>query len=145
MKKLFLIGAFLFSIFTVQNVFSQECAPVQAPCEDQPCGECWCRYVHYKPCYYTTKRCVEEQIPCTKRCCRFVPQYYQVQRCRYVPEYYSETRCRQVPEYYDVQETRCCKKTICEPQCRYVPQFYWKRTCGDNAQGLVNPLAVPIQ
>lgn len=131
MKKLFLIGAFLLGLFTVQNIYSQE--PLvnygNAPCEDQPCGECWCRYVRYTPCYYTTKRCVEEQVPCCKKCCRYVPQYYSVQCCRYVPQYYPVQRCRYVPEYYDVQEYKCCKKTICEPCCKYVPKYYWKRTC----------------
>lgn len=98
------------------------------PC-DQPCGNCYCQYVHYEPCYYTTQRCIEEQVPYTRKCCRYVPQYYEVQRCRYVPQYYTETCCRQVPEYYDVQEYRCCKRTICEPQCKYIPRYYWKHEC----------------
>jgi hypothetical protein len=144
MKKLFLIGAFLLGIFSV-NGYSLgffgggggDCCP--QPC-GQPTGECYCLYVDYQPCYYTTKRCIEEQIPCSRRCCRMVPQYYQVQRCRYVPEYYCDTQCRYVPEYYDVPETKCCKRIICEPQCRYVPRYYWKHVCADqNSLSPVNP------
>lgn len=135
MKKLFLIGAFLFSVFAGQSAYSQ-CCPTAQPCDrpcDQPCNECWCLYVHYEPCYYNTKRCVEEQIPCTRKCCRMVPRYYQVQRCRYVPEYYTETRCCQECEYYQVNDCRTCKRVICEPQCKYVPKYYWKHSCGDVA------------
>ena len=51
-------------------------------CGDQATGECWCKYVHYQPCYYYTKRCVTENKYCTKKCCRQVPQCYEVQRCR---------------------------------------------------------------
>jgi hypothetical protein len=101
-----------------------------ACCGEQACGECYCLYVKYEPCYYTTKRCVEEQITCKKKCCRYVPQYCEVKRCRYVPQYYTETVCRQVPEYYYVDECKPCKKTICEKQCKYVPKYYWKHTCG---------------
>jgi hypothetical protein len=105
--------------------------PQAAPC-DQACNDCWCLYCHYEPCYYTTKRCVEEQIPCKKKCCRMVPQYYQVQRCKYVPQYYCETCCRQVPEYYDVDYCKTCKKWVCDQHCKYVPKYYWKHTCGAN-------------
>lgn len=154
MKKLLQIGAVFCGILISTNVYSQEestpsnapmvvdqgtggaCCqqecPPDAPCE-QPVGDCWCKYVTYKPCYYTTKRCVEEQVPCTKKCCRMVPQYYEVQRCKYVPQYYTETCCRQVPEYYDVQEFKCCKKWVCDQHCKYVPQYYWKHICGDQA------------
>lgn len=143
MKKLFLIGASLFSILTAPSMYAgifgfgqgccgqqQQCCAPQNECPpDEPCGECYCRYVRYEPCYYTTTRCIEEQIPCTKKCCRYVPQQYQVQKCRYVPQYYCETYCRQVPEYYDVPDCKTCKRVICEPQCRYVPKYYWKREC----------------
>lgn len=149
MKKVFLIGAFLLSVFganaahaaysqswhdtnqpysryrseRAQPQVSGECPP------DAPDGMCYCRYVHYQPRYYTTKRCVEECYTCPKKCCRYVPQYYEVKKCRYVPEYYTETHCRQVPEYYEVQECKTCKKVICEPQCEYVPTYYWKCEC----------------
>lgn len=133
MKKLFLIGAFLLSIFAIHNVYSY--APNYSgsgcynECAEYPTNDCWCRYVRYKPCYYTTKRCITEQVPCVRKCCRYVPQYYQVQCCRYVPQYYCVTRCRKVPEYFCVQESKCCTRTVCEPQCRYVPEYCWKRVC----------------
>lgn len=136
MKKLFQIGALFLGIFMIQNTYAQcgsgSCAPscCEQPC-DQPTNDCWCKFVHYQPCYYNTYRCYEEQIPCPKKCCRMVPQYYEVQKCRYVPEYYTVTCCRQVPEYYTVEQYRCCKRTICEPQCKYVPRYYWKRVCNN--------------
>lgn len=135
MKKLFLIGAFLLGIFTVQNAYSQQYGQIPGgdPCCEQATGQCYCLFVRYEPSYYTTRRCVDEQIPCTKKCCRMVPQYYEVQRCRYVPEYYCETKCRMVPEYYDVPDTKCCKRVICEPQCQYIPRYYWKYVCGDSS------------
>lgn len=101
-----------------------------APC-DSPTGECYCMYVHYEPCYYCTPRCVEEQIPCQKKCWRYVPKYYEVERCRYVPQYYKETYCRQEPECYYVQDCKTCKKIVYDQQCQYVPQYYWKHTCGN--------------
>ncbi|QLH35308.1 MAG: hypothetical protein HWD61_03415 [Parachlamydiaceae bacterium] len=35
-------------------------------CADTQTGDCWCKYVHYEPCYYYTKRCVTENKYCTK-------------------------------------------------------------------------------
>lgn len=140
MKKLCLLGAFLFSIFAAQTGFSNCGGPAcggqpsfgggdqGCGCE-QPTGECICKYVTYQACPYTIPRCVEEQVPYCRKCCRWVPQYYQVQKCRYVPEYYSVTCCRQVPEYYDVQECRTVRRVVCEPACRYIPRYYWKREC----------------
>ena len=103
--------------------------PQDHSCGDTATGDCWCLYCHYEPCYYTTRRCVEEQVPCTRRCCRTVPQEYCVTRCRYVPQYYQETCCRYCKEYYDVCDTKCCKKWVCDTHCRYVPSYYWKHTC----------------
>lgn len=100
------------------------------PCEDVATGECWCKYCHYEPCYYYTKRCVTENKYCTKRCCRQVPKYYEVQRCRYVPQYYTETCCKMCPEYYDVQECIPCQKWVCDRHCKYVPRYYYKHICG---------------
>lgn len=99
-------------------------------CADTQTGDCWCKYVHYEPCYYYTKRCVTENKYCTKKCCRQVPKYYQVQRCRYVPQYYCETCCKMCPEYYDVQECIPCQKWVCDRHCKYVPRYYWKHVCG---------------
>ncbi len=158
MKKLFQMGTIFLGILMTQGVYCQDDnnysgqdykgrgqdysqgyssqdqgCPADHPCEDQACNDCWCRYVHYEPCYYTTKRCVEEQIPCKKRCCRYVPKYYQVQRCRYVPQYYTETCCRQEREYYDVDECKTCQKWVCDQHCKYVPKYYWKHVCGDQS------------
>src|SRR5947209_5537823 len=109
MKKLLQIGAVLFGLIMSANVsamsanvsaydnntinVSGDCCPPEQPCE-QPVNDCYCKYVRYKPCYYTVNRCIEEQVPCQRQCCRYVPKYYQVQRCRYVPQYYCETCCR---------------------------------------------------
>ncbi len=147
MRKLFQIGAVLFGILFIHTgVYAQDgydangccppaeqqnCCPEDHPCEDQPTNDCWCKYVHYEPCYYTTKRCIEEQIPCKKRCCRMVPKYYEVQRCKYVPQYYCETCCRQEPEYYEVDDCKTCKRWVCDQHCKYVPRYYWKHVCGD--------------
>lgn len=153
MKKLFLACALFLGIITAQSSFAdqnqaydnqssydssmggnaqydQNCCPPDQPC-DQPLNDCWCRYVHYKPCYYTTQRCVEEKIPCKKNCVRYVPKYYQVQRCRYVPEYYNETYCRQEPEYYCVDDCKTCTKVVCDQHCKMVPEYYWKHICGN--------------
>lgn len=107
------------------------------PCDDQATNDCWCKYVHYEPCYYYTKRCVTENKYCTKKCCRQVPKYYEVQRCKMVPQYYTETCCKMCPEYYDVQECVPCKKWVCDRHCKYVPRYYWKHTCGQ--QGCPTP------
>ena len=98
-------------------------------CEDKPCGDCWCQYVRYELSYYTTQRCVEKQVPYKKKCCRYVPKYYEVQRCRYIPEYYTETICRNVPEFYCEDACKTCQEWVCEEQCEYVPKYYWKRVC----------------
>lgn len=100
------------------------------PCDDKATGECWCKYVHYEPCYYYTRRCVTDNKYCTKRCCRQVPKYYQVQRCRYVPQYYCETCCKYCPEYYDVQQCIPCQRWVCDRHCKYVPRYYYKHVCG---------------
>lgn len=144
MKKILQLGAVIFCMLVSQSVYSQYAEmqePVVSgssdyaansqdgcPC-DQPTGDCWCMYCRWEPCYYTTRRCVEEQIPCTKKCCRYVPKYYEVQRCRYVPEYYTETCCNYCCEYYDVPDCKCCKKWVCDQHCKYVPKYYWKHVC----------------
>lgn len=145
MNKLFLMGAVFLGVLVSMAgyadqyapqygsaVGSEQCPPDQA-CGDTATGDCWCRYVHYEPCYYTTQRCVEERVPCTKTCTRYVPKYYQVQRCRYVPQYYCETYCKQEPECYQVEDCKIVQKTVCDQHCRYVPRYYWKHICGDNS------------
>lgn len=145
LKKVGFIGALLVGIFTFPSLFAQ-CCPTACPpaCpQDEACGECYCKYVRYEPQCCYKQRCVEECIPCPKTCCRYVPEYYdvqrcryipqyycvQVQKCRYVPEYYCEQKCRYVPQYYCVQDYKTCKKIICEPEYTYVPRYYWKHEC----------------
>lgn len=144
MKKWFQIAAVFAALLFTVNAYAENgdnaqpangqvaangCPPEHA-CADQACNECWCLYCRYEPCYYTTKRCIEEQVPCKRKCCRYVDRYYQVQRCRYVPQYYTETCCRKEPEYYEVDECKTCKRWVCEQQCQYVPKYYWKHICG---------------
>ncbi len=111
---------------------NNEC-PAEHPAnpEDQATGECYCLYVRYCPRYYTTQKCVEEQIPCTKTCCREVPEQYEVKRCRMVPEYYTECCTRMRKETYEVPDCKTVKKMVCEEHCEYVPEYYWKHTCGN--------------
>lgn len=116
--------------------FAQEYAarnnapPPDQACGDRPTGECYCLYVHYEPCYYQCPRTVCEQIPCKRKCCRYVDQSYEVEKCRYVPQYYKETYCRKVPEYYYVDECKTCEKVVYDTKCEYKPCYYWKHTCG---------------
>lgn len=125
----------------VQGNVQQGCCPADHPAEDQnacgdrPAGECYCLMVRYKPCYYTTKRCVQECIPCKKKCYRCVPKYYEVKKCRMVPEYYCETACKYEKECYEVDDTKYVTKTVCDQHCKYVPEYYWKHTgCAPAAQ-----------
>jgi hypothetical protein len=93
-----------------------------------PCV-CYCPYTKFEPCYYTVKRCVEEPYTEYKRCCRYVPKYYDKQCCRYVPQYYTQTCCKYEPEYYCVPVQKCRTREICERKCRYVPCTYTKKSC----------------
>lgn len=142
MKAFIQIGALCCGLLLSFGLFAQGGAngyannngacPADHPCEDQAVAtDCWVKYVHYEPYYYTTKRCVEEQIPCKKKCWRYVPKYYEVQKCRYVPQYYTETVCRQEPEEYEVDDCKCCKRWVCDTHCDYKPCYYWKHACGD--------------
>ena len=146
MKKLLQLGALICGLMIMhasaeaangqnQNYQVSECPPVagdKCPEDhahpDQPAGECYCLMVHYEPCYYTTQRCVEEQVPCKKKCVKYVDKYYEVQRCRQVPEYYTETYCQKEPEYYEVDDCKTCKKMVCDQHCKWVPKYYWKHT-----------------
>lgn len=108
------------------------CCEEARPSCDQPTGECWCLYRHDEPCYYNAWRCVEDKKYCKKKCCRYVPQNYEVQHCRYVPKYETETRCRYVPETYYVDECIPCKRWVCDRKCKYTPRYYYKKTCNQN-------------
>lgn len=109
------------------------CCPADQPCADSSTGDCWCKYVHYEPCYYKDWRCIDVPQYYQKKCCRYCPKYYECQRCRYVPQYYTETYCRQEPEYYCTTECTTCKKWICDTKCKYVPRYYWKHVCGEQS------------
>jgi hypothetical protein len=138
MKKLLQLGAIFCGLLITQYGYSAQDfrggAPADHACGDTATGECYCLYCHYQPCNYTTRRCVEDVIPCKKRCCRYVDKYYEVQRCRMVPQYYTETCCTKCPEYYEVEECKTCKRWVCDTHCKYVPQYYWKHTCNNQPQ-----------
>lgn len=119
MKKFIQFSAIFFGLLMTQNGYSQNyddqsngsgdgrcCpAPETAACcqpADSACGEQWVLMCHQQPCYYKDWKCVEKQVPCTKKCVRYVPKYYEVEKCRYVPEKYKETYCRYEKECYEV-------------------------------------------
>lgn len=145
MKKLFQLGAILCGMLFAQASYADGIgynagyAPSNGdyatgdqccnPCDQPVQSECWVKYCHMEPCYYTTCRCVEDRIPCCRRCCRYVDQQYEVTKCRYVPQYYCETCCRKVPEYYDVPDCKICKRYVNDQHCKYVPKYYWKHVC----------------
>jgi hypothetical protein len=110
--------------------YEAEC-PQDHACEDQSMNECYCLMVHYKPCYYTTCRTEEYQVPCQRKCCRTVPKYCEVQKCRMVPEYYTETQCYEEQEEYYVEDCKTCYRQVEDCHCQYVPEYYWKHTCGN--------------
>ena len=133
MNKLLQLGALFCCLTFAQGIAADgACCPqeTQADCPcDQPTNDTYRLYVHYEPCYYSTKRCEEERIPCKKKCYRKVPRYYQVERCRMVPEKYCETVCKYETECYEVDDCKVCKKWVCDQHCKYVPKYYWKREC----------------
>jgi len=100
-----------------------------ARCAERPAGECWCKFSRQVPEYYCCPRCVEETIPCSKTCCRYVKKYHEVQRCRMVPEYYTETCCTEVPEYYQVPDCKTRKVWVNDQKCKYRTECYWKKVC----------------
>ena len=106
------------------------CCPEDHPYQGQTaCDGCYELYVHYEPCCYKKYYCVEEQVPCKKRCLRYVDRYYEVRRYRYVPEYYNVTIMQREPEYYVVEETRPVARTVEQLEYGCVPQYYWKPVC----------------
>jgi hypothetical protein len=150
MKKFIQLSAIFFGLIMSQNAYSQNygdqsgcCAPAaDTACQTQDC-ECGDQYTlmcHQQPCYYNDWKCVEECVPCKRSCCRYVPKYYQVAKCRYVPQHYEETYCRYEKENYEVEDTRTCKKWVCEKKCKYVPRYYWKHTC-NNTDAIAKPAA----
>ncbi len=100
------------------------CAPA-----DKACGDCYCLMCHYEPCYYNTTRCEQECCPVYKKCCKYVPKYYQKQCCRMVPQYYCVTCCKYEPCYYTTCSYVNRPKYVCERHCKYVPRYYYKHTC----------------
>ena len=136
MKKLCVFATFLLLGLIPQYGSAQNpdgsyaVGEIDPNCE-YPSGPCICEcpYTKYKPEYYYTTRCVQEPYCTYKKCCRSVPQYYEVKKCRMVPEYYTVQCCRHVKEYYCVPETKCCTRYVRDCHCRYVPCTYTKRTC----------------
>ncbi|MFZ0564823.1 MAG: hypothetical protein WAM28_01320 [Chlamydiales bacterium] len=129
LKKCFFVSALLFGVVTYAHLSANQGCEPQCP-PDQPTGEGYCKYVRYDlQCDYT-KRCVEEQIPCTRKCYRQVPEYYTVQKCKQRTESYCEPvqKCRYVPDYYTVPVQKCRYVpeyyTVDVQKCRYVPQYY---------------------
>lgn len=111
---------------------SVECAETKYPViATPPDDECWSLTVRYEPSYYTTQRCIEQEVPYKRQACRYVSKYYEVQRVRYIPEYYTETICRTEPEFYEVEGSRMQKRWVTEQQCEYVPCYYWQNACGE--------------
>lgn len=137
MNKLLQFGALFCCLCLSQGIAADnnnnnccpEKCPEDHPCPDTPTNDAYRLYVHYEPCYYTTKRCCEERIPCKKKCYRKVPRYYEVERCRMVPEKYCETVCKYETECYEVDDCKVCKKWVCDTHCKYVPKYYWKHEC----------------
>ena len=110
---------------------------------EKPCGDCYCLYCKYEPCYYNKWRCEYCPKYCYKKCCRYVPQYYQKQCCRYVPQYYYQTCCRQVPQYYYTCSCHYVPKWRCERCCKYVPKYYYKHVCQPTCAPESAPTCVP--
>lgn len=133
MKMLLKLSAIVCGLFLASSAFADggACCAAQQPdnCQDQATGECWCKYVHWEACPYTTSRCVEVQVPCQRQCCRYVPRYCEVQCCRWVPQYCTVACCCYEPEYYCAPDCKTCTQTVCDTHCRYVPQCYWKKVC----------------
>lgn len=100
--------------YAPQYSYAPSCCQ-QAPC-DKPCGDCYCLYCHYRPCYYSTCHC--NYIPQYQyhQCCRYIPQYYYTCSCHYCPQYCYQQHCRYVPEYYYKHE--CNQANTCAPCCQ---------------------------
>lgn len=146
MKKLGLFFSMLMCMFLATSAYAQDGANYNGQmqqsynngCEqpadcaqsyEKPCGDCYCLYCKYEPCYYNKKHC--EYVPkyTYKKCCKYVPQYYQKRCCRYVPQYYYQTCCKQVPQYYYTCQCHYEPKYTCEKCCTYKPKYYYKHVC----------------
>jgi len=149
MKKFIQLSAIFFGLIISHNVYSQnyndqsyQATDCPVACPQVPDTECdeWKLMCHQQPCPYNSWKCVEEQVPCKKQCCRYVPKYYEVDKCRYVPQHYKETYCRYEKENYEVEDSRTCKKWVCEQKCKYTPKYYWKHTgSSDNCAEIAKP------
>lgn len=117
--------------------YSDVAGDASGACCERPCGDCYCLYCKYIPEYYNVQKCCYVPQYCYKKCCRYCPQYYQQQCCRYVPQYYCKTCCRYCPQYYYTCDCNYCPQYYCEKRCRYKPCYYYKHTCAptgcDNA------------
>ena len=139
MKMLLKLSVVVCGLFLATNLSAQCCgaaptacaAPMEEAC-DQPTGDCWCRYVHWQACPYTTSRCIDVPCPCQKQCCRWVPVSCEVECCKYVPQYCTVPACRYECEYFCVPDCKTIQQTVCDQHCKYVPQYYWKHVCGES-------------
>lgn len=107
-----------------------QCCPPDHPYYGQTtCDGCYELFVHYEPCCYKKNYCVEDQVPCQRRCLRYVDRYYEVRRYRYVPEYYNVTIMQREPEYYYEQDSQPVLRTVEQFEYGCIPQYYWKPVC----------------
>lgn len=97
--------------------------------QEHPCGDSYCLYCKYEPCYYNEWHTVCEPQCYQKKCCRYVPKQYEKCCVKYVPQYYNQTCCRYEPEYFYTTETRNVSRKVCEKKCKYVPKYYYKHIC----------------
>lgn len=100
--------------------------------EEHPCGDSYCLYCKYEPCYYNEWQTVCEPKCYEKKCCRYVAKEYEKTCVKYVPQYYTQTCCRYEPEYFTTTEVRNCSRKVCQKKCKWVPKYYYKRVCNEN-------------
>ncbi len=100
--------------------------------QEHQCGDVYCLYCKYEPCYYNEWRTVSEPKCYEKKCCRYVAKEYEKTCVKYVPQYYTQTCCRYEPEYFTTTEVRNCSRKVCDRKCKWVPKYYYKHICNPN-------------
>ena len=162
MRKLKQWGAYasFLAMLIVSTSYAQEPSincPADHPIENYTING-WTLYVRYIPCYYTTRRCVREQVPDKKRLCsRAITKFRMKEHVDYVPEYSTALLLSDEPnssgnyamdtmslcpekhpgieayedlEYYEVMDYKIRYKWVNEQQCKIVPEYYWKQVNG---------------
>ena len=94
--------------------------------QEHPCGDIYCLYCKYEPCYYNEWHTINEPKCYEKKCCRYIAKEYEKTCVKYVPQYYTQTCCRYEPEYFTTTEVRNCPRKVCERKCKWVPKYYYK-------------------